>query len=80
VSLMEEHVAHKKAWRALSGTLVAHDPRDAIMHFVNECPDKTEIALAQSFGWLGIAKSKFYNRYACNGKVNEHTGKIPRGF
>jgi transposase InsO family protein len=59
---------------------VPHDTRDAIMDFVNQWSEKTEIALGRFIGWLGIARSKFYNWHARYGKVNEHNGKIPRDF
>ena len=50
------------------------------MDFVNGWSEKTEIPLCRFIGWLGIAKSKFYNWHARYGKVNEHNGKIPRDF
>jgi putative transposase len=50
------------------------------MDFVNGWSEKTEIPLCRFIGWLGIAKSKFYDWHARYGKVNEHNGKIPRDF
>ena len=64
----------------MQGTWVPHDTRDAIMDFVNGWSEKTEIALGRFIGWLGIARSKFYDWHARYGKVNEHNGKIPRDF
>ena len=57
-----------------------HDTRDAIMDFVNGWSEKAEVPLCRFIGWLGIAKSKFYNWHARYGKVNEHNGRIPRDF
>jgi putative transposase len=50
------------------------------MDFVNEWSEKAELTLCRFIGWLGIAKSKFYDWHARYGKVNEHNGKIPRDF
>jgi transposase InsO family protein len=50
------------------------------MDFVNGWSEKTEIPLCRFIGWVGIAKSKFYDWHARYGKVNEHNGKIPRDF
>jgi hypothetical protein len=50
------------------------------MDFVNGWSEKTGIGLGRFIGWLGIARSKFYNWHARYGKVNEHNGKMPRGF
>ena len=61
-------------------TWAPHDTRDAIMDFVNGWSEKTDIGLGRFIGWLGIARSKFYNWHARYGKVNEHNGKMPRDF
>ena len=61
-------------------TWVPHDTRDEIMDFVNKWSEKTDIGLGRFIGWLGIARSKFYNWHARYGKVNEHNGKMPRDF
>ena len=50
------------------------------MDFVNGWSEKTGIGLGRFIGWLGIARSKFYNWHARYGKVNEHNGKMPRDF
>jgi transposase InsO family protein len=50
------------------------------MDFVNGWSEKTEIGLGRFIGWLGIAKSKFYDWHARYGKANEHNGKVPRDF
>ena len=50
------------------------------MDFVNGWSEKAEVPLCRFIGWLGIAKSKFYNWHARYGKVNEHNGRIPRDF
>jgi transposase InsO family protein len=50
------------------------------MDFVNGWSEKAEVPLCRFIGWLGIAKSKFYNWHGRYGKVNEHNGRIPRDF
>jgi transposase InsO family protein len=48
------------------------------MDFVNDWSKKTELPRSRFIGWLGLAKSKFYDWQARYGQVNEHNGKLPR--
>lgn len=50
------------------------------MDFVNRWSEKTEIAVGNFIGWLGVGRGKFYDWRARYGKVNEHNGWIPRDF
>ena len=49
-----------------------------MVDFVNEWSEKTEIAVKQFVGWLGISKGKFYRWRTRYGLANEHNGKVPR--
>jgi putative transposase len=57
---------------------VPHDTRDSVIDFVRNWSDKTEIPNRRFIGWLGIAKSKFYQWQLRHGKVNEHHAWVPR--
>jgi transposase InsO family protein len=50
------------------------------MDFVNEWSAKAEISVLCFVSWLGVGSSKFYEWRRRYGKVNEHTGRIPRDF
>jgi len=62
----------------LKADWVPHDTRDAVIDFVTDWSDKTEIPKVSFIGWLGISKSKFYDWKKRFGKANEHNAKIPR--
>jgi putative transposase len=57
---------------------VAHDIRDAIVDFVRQWNDKTDIPACRFVVWLGISTSKFHDWKARFGKVNEHNALVPR--
>ncbi len=51
-----------------------------MVDFVRRWSERTQIPSARFVGWLGIARSKWYDwcrRYGC---VNEHNGWVPRDF
>jgi putative transposase len=57
---------------------VAHDVRDAIVDFVRDWSDKTEISAGRFQAWIGIGASKFHDWKQRFGKVNEHNAWVPR--
>ena len=54
--------------------------RDEVVDFVTELKAKAEVSQQRLVGWLGIARSKFYEWKQRYGKANEHNGLIPRDF
>ena len=52
--------------------------RDAVVDFVREWSDKTEIPAERFVGWIGIARGKFFAWRKRYGKANEHNALIPR--
>lgn len=52
--------------------------RDAVVDFVREWSDKTEIPAERFIGWIGIARGKFFAWRKRYGKANEHNALIPR--
>jgi putative transposase len=57
---------------------VPHDSRDEVVDFVRSWSDKTDIAAARFFPWIGIGASKFHDWKQRFGKVNEHNTWVPR--
>jgi len=55
-----------------------HDTRDAIVDYVNQYSELTELPQKQFLRWLTLGASKFHNWKARYGKVNEHNASIPR--
>ena len=55
-----------------------HDTRDAVVDFVRELCDRTELPAVRAVGWIGIARAKFYDWRERYGKVNEHNALVPR--
>lgn len=64
----------------MKGEWTPHDVRDAVIDFVNQWSQKTEISAARFIRWLDIRQGKFYDWRARYGRVNEHNGWIPRDF
>ena len=64
----------------MTGAWVPHDTRDALIDFVVDWSEKTEIAQRHFIGWLGVSDSKFFDWKKRYGKANEHNGKTPRDF
>jgi putative transposase len=62
----------------LTGRWVPHDTRDAVVDFVRELCERTELRQQLVIGWLGIARGKFFDWKKRYGQVNEHNGWIPR--
>jgi len=52
--------------------------RDAVVDFVREWSDKTEIPAERFVGWIGIARGKFFAWCKRYGKANEHNALVPR--
>ena len=52
--------------------------RDAVVDFVREWSDKTEIPAERLVGWIGIARGKFFAWCKRYGKANEHNALVPR--
>lgn len=63
----------KAAW-------VPHDTRDAVIDFVRQWTDRTEIKAKRMVSWLGITQSKYYDWKSRYGKVNEHNSWTPRDW
>lgn len=55
-----------------------HDTRDAVVDFVRELADRTELPTARVVAWIGIARAKFYDWRHRYGKANEHNALVPR--
>ena len=64
----------------MTGAWVPHDTRDALIDFVADWSEKTEIAQTRFVGWLGVSASKLFDWKKRYGKANEHNGKTPRDF
>lgn len=56
------------------------DVRDEVVDFVHALKEKTGIGQQRLVGWLGLARSKFYEWKKRYGKANEHNGLVPRDF
>ena len=48
------------------------------MDFLGDWSERTEIKPLVLVGWLGLARSKYYDWKDRYGKANEHNGKVPR--
>lgn len=55
-----------------------HDTRDAIVDFVRDWSERTEIRATRMVTWIGIASSKYHDWQGRYGQVNEHNAMIPR--
>lgn len=56
-----------------------HDTRDQVIDFIHRWgAERTGLRPQQIAGWVGIARSKFYDWRARYGKANEHNSWIPR--
>ena len=55
-----------------------HDTRDAVVDFVCNLSERTELPTQRVVGWVGIARAKFYDWQDRYGKANEHNAKVPR--
>jgi putative transposase len=64
----------------LKAAWVPHDTRDAVIDFVRQWTDRTEIKAKRFVSWLGITQSKYYDWKSRYGKVNEHNSWIPRDW
>jgi hypothetical protein len=54
--------------------------RDLVVDFVRCWSEKTEIGAGRFIHWLGVRASKFYDWRERYGRVNEHSGWVPRDF
>lgn len=55
-----------------------HDTRDAVVDYLTDWAEKTEIQMSQLLKWAEVPKTKFYDWRKRYGKANEHNGKVPR--
>src|SRR5581483_8730390 len=73
-----ERSRKKIHWGTLNGVWVPHDTRDAVVDYVREWTEKTELPAKKLLGWLQLRESKFYEWTDRYGRANEHNGRIPR--
>lgn len=52
--------------------------RDAVVDFVRQWSDKTELPVQSFLDWLGLARGKFHSWRHRYGKANEHNALVPR--
>lgn len=52
--------------------------RDAVVDFVAELAEATELPIGRILGWAALQKGRFYDWRKRYGKANEHNGQIPR--
>ncbi len=57
---------------------MTHDVRDQVVDYVRHWSDKTELPQQRLVGWIGIARSKFFDWQHRYGAVNEHNAWVPR--
>jgi transposase InsO family protein len=57
---------------------VPHDTRDAIVDFVRDWSQRTEIGATRMVTWIGIASSKYHDWQGRYGQINEHNALVPR--
>ncbi len=62
----------------MNGHWVAHDIRDAVVDFVTDLAQKTELPVQRLTEWLGVARGKFFDWKTRYGRVNEHNALVPR--
>ena len=55
-----------------------HDTRDAVVDYLTDWAERTELPMKRLLSWAEVPRSKFYNWRERYGKANEHNGKIPR--
>jgi putative transposase len=51
-----------------------------VVDFVRTWADTTEQPIERFIGWIGVARSKFFDWRTRYGKANEHNGWVPRDF
>jgi hypothetical protein len=53
---------YKKPWGGLTETWTPHDTRDQVIDFIHKWGgERSGLSQLQIVGWVGIARSKFYN-------------------
>jgi transposase InsO family protein len=57
---------------------VPHDTRDAVVDYVRDWSDKSDIPVSLLLRWVGISPSKYHDWKTRFGKVNEHNASVPR--
>ena len=62
----------------MNGIWIAPDIRDAVIDFIHQWSEKTEIAAGGLVDWMGIASSKYHHWRKRYGKLNERHGRVPR--
>lgn len=64
----------------MNGYWVEPDVRDSVVEFVRSWAEKTSLAIDQLLQWLELSTGKYYEWCQRYGLVNQHNGKVPRGF
>lgn len=64
----------------MNGYWVEPDVRDSVVEFVRSWAEKTSLAIDQLLQWLELSTGKYYEWGQRYGLVNQHNGKVPRGF
>lgn len=62
----------------MRGCWVPHDTRDAVVDYLTDWAEKTEIPMVKLLKWADVPKGKFHEWRKRYGKENEHNGKVPR--
>jgi putative transposase len=57
---------------------VPHDTRDAVVDYVRDWNNKSDISVSLLLRWVGITSSKYHDWKKRFGQVNEHNSFIPR--
>ena len=57
-----------------------HETRDAILDFVRDGSQRTEISMSHFIFWLELSTSKWYDWQRRYGQANQHNAPIPRDF
>lgn len=55
-----------------------HDTRDAVVDYLSDWSERTELPLKLLLCWSDVPSSKFYDWRSRYGKAIEHNGKVPR--
>ncbi len=62
----------------LLGVSCPHDTRDAVVDYLTDRAEKTELPMSKLLTWADVPKAKFHEWRKRYGKANEHNGKVPR--
>lgn len=62
----------------MNGAWIPHDTRDAVVDYLTDWAEKTELPMSKLLKWASVPKPRFYEWKHRYGKANEHNGKVPR--